>query len=106
MIQNSKIARLLLVEDDEDDILLTKRALKKGRIVVDLDVVRNGQEALEYLRKPNQYQDALRPDVILLDLNMPVMSGHETLRQIRSDDNLCDIPVIILSTSSAEKDIV
>jgi len=100
---------VLLVEDDEDDICLTQRAFRKGRILNRLYVVRDGREAMEFLTHTGQYTNeagAPRPGVILLDLNMPRLGGREVLKKIKSDENLHSIPVIVLTTSQLQKDIL
>jgi len=96
---------ILLVEDNEGDILLTKEALLEGELLNDLQVVRDGWEALQYLDKKEKYSSALTPDLILLDINLPKMNGHEVLKKIKSNDKISQIPVIILSTSCSKNDI-
>lgn len=98
----------LLVEDDAEDVRLARRSFAKARIINRLDVVNNGQQALDYLRHRGEYADVEQypiPDVILLDLNMPVMDGREFIRVIRNDDALSHVPVVIISTSDFERDI-
>ena len=97
---------ILLVEDNPGDIRLTKEAFKEGRIKNKLNVVTDGEEAVLYLKKAGKYKDAETPDMILLDLNLPKKDGREVLTEIKSDTNLKQIPVIILTTSSAHQDIV
>jgi len=97
---------VLLVEDNEADIVLTKNAFKSFNIQNNLNVCRNGEEGLNYLFKREEYADALTPDLVLLDLNMPKTNGLEVLEQIKNDLKLSMIPVIVLTTSSAEQDIV
>ncbi len=97
---------ILLVDDDEGDVLLTQKALKKGKIANSLCVARDGVEALQFLRQEGEFKDAPRPDMILLDLNMPRMDGRETLSEIKKDPELRTIPVIVLTTSDADQDIV
>jgi len=99
---------ILLVEDDQDDIELVKRAFRKGRILNELYVVRDGQQALEFLYHTGRYtnqDNAPRPGIILLDLNMPGVTGQEVLEKIKTDTKLRRIPVIILTTSSSHKEI-
>ena len=96
---------ILLVEDNPGDARLTIEALKEGKFKNKLVHVSDGVEALAYLRNEGQYQDAVRPDLIMLDLNMPRKDGRETLEEIKSDQDLRRIPVVILTTSRAEKDI-
>ena len=100
--------RILLVEDDEADILLAQRAFERANIWNQMDVVRNGQEALDYLRNEHAYADQgrhPRPDVILLDLNLPGVDGREVLELIHKDPALGRIPLVIVSTSDYERDI-
>lgn len=102
---NLSPVEILLVDDDEGDVILTKRALDKSKIKINLHVCHDGVEALQFLRKQDPYSDAVRPDLILLDLNMPRKDGKETLEEIRTDDTLKEIPIVILTTSSDEEDI-
>jgi chemotaxis family two-component system response regulator Rcp1 len=97
---------VLLVEDDPGDILIAREALRAGRLTAHLDVVHDGVEAIAYLRKQDGYAEAVRPDLILLDLNLPRKSGHEVLAEVKADHDLRRIPVVVLSTSSAADDIV
>jgi two-component system, chemotaxis family, response regulator Rcp1 len=97
---------ILLVEDNLGDVRLTTEALKEGKITNNISVVNDGVEALAYLRKEGKYRDAPRPDLIFLDLNMPRKDGREVLVEIKSDPSLKTIPVIILTTSQAEQDIL
>jgi two-component system, chemotaxis family, response regulator Rcp1 len=96
---------VLLVEDDPGDVLIAQEALRAGRLSTHLDVVSDGVEAMAYLRKTDGYADAHRPDLILLDLNLPRMSGHEVLAELKSDTSLRRIPVVVLTTSMAVEDI-
>ena len=100
-----KPAHILLVEDNEGDILLTLEAFEESKVKTDISVVKNGQEALDFLFKRGIYKNANRPDLILLDINIPVFNGHEVLKQIKQDPSLKKIPVIMLTTSSNQKDI-
>jgi CheY-like chemotaxis protein len=97
---------ILLVEDNPGDIRLTREAFKEGKVSNEINVVNDGIEALEYLRQEGQYTDAPRPDVILLDLNLPKKDGYEVLAEIKKDPDLRRIPVVILTTSEAERDIL
>ncbi|TYT61405.1 response regulator [Natrialba swarupiae] len=99
-------AQILLVEDNPGDVRLTKEAFKQGRIENDLHVVTDGNRALEFLARDGRYEDAPRPDLILLDLNLPRTDGEEVLEQLKDDPNLRSIPVIVLTSSRAEEDIV
>lgn len=97
---------ILLVEDNLGDIRLTQEVLKEGKIKNKLSVVMDGEEAILFLKKTGKYKDACTPDLILLDLNLPKRDGREVLIEIKGDPKLASIPVIILTTSDAEKDIV
>ncbi|WP_216906014.1 response regulator [Nocardia noduli] len=97
---------ILLVEDDPGDELMTREAFEDNKIGNTLHVVRDGQEALDYLFREGEYADASRPDLILLDLNLPKYDGRQVLEKIRADDELTAIPVVILTTSAAEEDIL
>lgn len=98
--------QILVVDDDDADALMISEALESTENHAIVDRVSDGREALDYLRREGRYADALRPDLILLDLNMPRMDGRETLAAIKSDDELKAIPVVILTTSGATPDIV
>jgi CheY-like chemotaxis protein len=104
-VENYKPVKILLVEDNPDDVLITRRALAKSRVANELYVVRDGQEALEYLLGGDE-ADAPRPDLILLDVNLPRVNGMEVLERIRRDDDLAVIPVIMLTASDREEDVV
>ena len=97
---------ILLAEDEDADIDLVKQATKKFKICNALHVVKNGVELLRYLRKEGEYRDAREPDLILLDLNMPIMNGREALEKIRADANLTHIPIVVMTSSSNEEDII
>ncbi|GAB2817197.1 response regulator [Actinocorallia aurea] len=97
---------VLLVEDDPGDELMTREAFETNKIGNRLHVVRDGAEALDYLFRQGEYADAVRPDLILLDLNLPKRDGREVLEQIKTSPELAAIPVVILTTSSAEEDIL
>ena len=97
---------ILLVEDNPGDVRLTKEAMKEGKIINNLNVVEDGAEALAYLRKNGKFKDANRPDLILLDLNLPKKNGREVLAEIKQDINLKQIPVVILTVSKAEEDVL
>ncbi len=104
--QGNELIEILLVEDNPGDIRLTQEAFREGKICNHLSVVMDGVEALEYLRKQGRYADVIRPDIILLDLNLPRKNGREVLAEIKADPNLKRIPVIILTTSEAEEDVI
>jgi CheY-like chemotaxis protein len=97
---------ILLVEDNEDDILLEQEALADAKLVNLMSVVRDGEEALAYLRRQGKYQNARLPGLILLDINMPKKNGFEVLNEIKTDADLKHIPVVMLTTSDNEADIV
>ncbi|MBC8034900.1 MAG: response regulator [Chitinophagaceae bacterium] len=97
---------ILLVEDNEGDILLTMEALCEGRIIHSIDVVKDGWEAIRYLEKKDLYGAANAPDIILLDVNLPKLNGHEVLKNIKSNPRIMHIPVIMLTTSSSERDVL
>ncbi len=101
-----KDIHILLVEDNEGDIVLTIEALKEAKILNNIDVVRDGEEALKFLRKDERYGEAITPDIIFLDINLPKIDGTEVLSIIKNDDVLKVIPVIMLTTSDAEKDVM
>lgn len=97
---------ILLVEDSPADVRLTQEALKEEKLHINLSVVYDGVEAMEFLYRKGKYENAVRPDLILLDLNLPKKDGREVLKEIKSDNNLKSIPVVILTVSKAEEDIV
>jgi CheY-like chemotaxis protein len=97
--------QLLLVEDNPGDVRLTREALKAGDVSVNLNVVRDGVEAIDFLRKRGQFESAPVPDLILLDLNLPRKSGREVLAEIKSDPELKRIPVLVMTTSRSDQDI-
>lgn len=101
-----KIVHILLVEDNEGDILLTKEALAESRINNRLSVVRDGAAAIDFLQNTARQNKQELPDLILLDVNLPKKNGHEVLSFIKNDESFKHIPVIILTTSSSEKDIL
>ena len=105
MTDSSRPLSVLLVEDDPGDVLIAREAMAAGQLSTTLDVVSDGVEAMAYLRQQNGYRDARRPDLILLDLNLPRMSGHEVLAEVKSDPELRRIPVVVLTTSQAHEDI-
>ncbi len=114
MIQRSQRIRLsdmrpieiLLVEDNPGDVRLTQEALGEAKVRNNLAVARDGVEALSYLRREPPFEDATRPDMVLLDLNLPRKDGREVLAEIKADPELRRLPVVVLTTSSAEKDVL
>jgi CheY-like chemotaxis protein len=105
-IYTPRPAKVLLVEDNEDDVELTLEALKDSKLRVEIDVVQDGLSAMAFLRREGKYSEKNRPDLILLDLNLPLMDGREVLKEIREDPGLTDIPVVVLTTSEDEGDIL
>jgi CheY-like chemotaxis protein len=101
-----KVIDVLLVEDDPGDVLMTKEAFEHYKIRNTLHVVSDGEQAVQFLRREGEYADARRPDLILLDLNLPRVDGREVLAQVKGDDELRSIPVVVLTTSEAEEDIL
>ncbi len=97
---------ILLIEDNPGDVRLTIEGLKEGKVLNNLSVMSNGVEAMAFLRQEGTYAKAPRPELILLDLNLPRKDGREVLAEIKNDDNLKRIPVVILTSSQAEQDIV
>ena len=100
------VAEILLVEDNPGDVRLTSEALKEGKVLNNLHVAGDGVEALAFLRREGEYSHAPRPDLILLDLNLPKKDGREVLSELKADDELKRIPVVILTTSKAEEDVL
>ena len=96
---------ILLVEDNPADVVLTLEAFKGGKIANNISVVSDGEEAMAYLRKEGAYVAVEKPDIVLLDLNLPKKDGREVLREIKSDPKLKTIPVIVLTTSDADQDV-
>jgi two-component system, chemotaxis family, response regulator Rcp1 len=97
---------ILLIEDNEGDILLTLEALKEARVSNIVDVVRDGEQAIQYLEKTGAFKTVQSPGLILLDINLPKIDGIEVLTHIKNDDQLMIIPVVMLTTSDSEKDIL
>jgi chemotaxis family two-component system response regulator Rcp1 len=104
-IEQFRFVNILLVEDNPGDVRLIQEVFADGKIINKLDVTRDGEEAVSYLHKRGAYKNTPRPDLILLDLNLPKKNGTEVLAEIKSDINLKRIPVIILTASRAEEDI-
>ncbi len=97
---------VLLVEDDPGDELITREAFEHNKITNNLHVAHDGEEGLDFLYKRGTHEGAPRPDLILLDLNLPKYDGRQLLEKIKNDDDLCHIPVVVLTTSAAEEDIL
>ena len=109
MIESGAVGRpidILLVEDNPGDVRLTREGLRDGKLSNTLHVVEDGVEALAYLRREGAYANAIRPDLILLDLNLPKKDGREVLAEVKADPALRLIPVVILTTSQAEEDVI
>lgn len=100
-----KKMHILLVEDNEGDILLTTEAFEESKIPTQLSVVKNGEEALNFLFKRGKFETVERPDLVLLDINLPIKNGHEVLKEIKSNNETRTIPIIMLTTSDSQKDI-
>lgn len=103
--KQSRAVEVLLVEDNPADVRLTQEALKDGRVLVNLTVASDGVEAIDILKRAGPHTTKARPDLILLDLNLPRKNGREVLEEIKADDDLKRIPVIVMTTSKAEQDI-
>lgn len=101
-----KVIEILLVEDSPTDVLITREALDEAKLVNKIHVAEDGVEALAFLRQEENYADAPRPDLILLDLNLPRKNGYEVLQEIKADPQLQTIPVVVLTTSRAEEDVL
>jgi CheY-like chemotaxis protein len=99
-------AEILLVEDSEDDVFLTRKSFENAKLAVNLHHVEHGKKCMLFLRKEGEYADAPTPDLILLDLNMPVMDGRQVLAEIVRDDELRKLCVVILTTSDSERDVL
>ncbi|RKN15404.1 response regulator [Micromonospora musae] len=98
--------RILVVDDDPGDVLMIEEALRESDVEKVIDVVGDGEEAMEFLRGEGRHPDALRPDVILLDLNMPRMDGRQVLGAVKQDEDLRTIPIVVLTTSNADTDVI
>ncbi|MFN7950218.1 MAG: response regulator [bacterium] len=106
MTKRGRPIEILLVEDSPSDALITREALAESRVLNSLHQVDNGVEAMRYLRREGDYANAPRPDLVLLDWKLPRMSGEEVLAAIRQDPALTDLPIVVLSTSKAEEDVL
>lgn len=105
-ITTGRPIEILLAEDSSTDVMLTRAALKFAKMRNNLHVVKDGVEVMAFLRKEGQYADAPRPDLILLDLNMPRKDGREVLTEVKADDDFKSIPVVVLTTSQAQEDVI
>jgi CheY-like chemotaxis protein len=97
---------ILVAEDDQGDQVLIQAAFQEARVINKLAIMNNGEELMQYLRHEGPYSDARRPDLVLLDLNMPKMDGREAIKEIKRDPDLRSIPVVVLTSSAADEDIV
>jgi chemotaxis family two-component system response regulator Rcp1 len=105
-ITSSRLIEILLVEDSATDVMLAKEALEYAKVCNQLHVVKDGVEAMAFLRQEGQYAESPRPDLILLDLNMPRKDGGEVLAEVKADNDLKQIPVVVLTTSQAQQDVL
>lgn len=103
---NVQPIEILLVEDNPGDVDLTKEAFEEGKLYHNLHVVENGAAALNFLHRQGPYADAPRPDLIMLDLNLPGINGRQVLAEVKADGQLMTIPIIVLTTSAADRDIL
>ena len=106
MVEQNRPVEILLVEDNPGDERLTREALKEGKVYSNLYWVKDGVEAMDFLRRKGRHAGAVRPDIVLLDLNLPKKDGREVLQDIKNDDELKRIPVVVLTTSKAEEDVL
>lgn len=109
MSEKTRLIKILLVEDNPDDILIIERALKEAKIINKFYIVRDGQEALDFLQRKGQYENpeaAPKPGLILLDINLPKVNGLEVLREIKEDPNFKRIPIVMLTVSRRDEDII
>jgi CheY-like chemotaxis protein len=104
--QPARQIEVLLVEDDPGDVLMTREAFEDYKLTNQLHVVQDGADAMAFLRREGEYADAPRPDLVLLDLNLPRMDGREVLQAIKSNPEFASIPVVVLTTSEAEEDVL
>ena len=105
MFQKSGMVEILMVEDNPADVRLTREAFKDAKVLNHMNIVVDGEEAMAFLRQEGKYADAPRPDLILLDLNLPKKDGREVLAEIKKDPELKRIPIVVLTTSDDEKDV-
>lgn len=101
-----KPIHILLVEDNKGDILLIEEAFEEAKVANSISVVKDGEKAIRFLNKKGEFQNAETPDLVILDINLPRKNGHEVLQYIKENENLKQIPVIMLTTSSSERDII
>jgi len=101
-----KPIQILLVEDNEGDVFLTKKAFEKARIANNISVVMDGEEAVKFLKAEGEYQDRIKPDIVFLDINLPKKDGKQVLEEVKADPHTKRIPIVVLTSSSAEQDIL
>ena len=106
MVEQNRPVEILLVEDNPGDERLTREALREGKVYSNLYWVKDGVEAMDFLRRKGRHAGAVRPDIVLLDLNLPKKDGREVLEEIKTDEDLKRIPVVVLTTSKAEEDVL
>lgn len=106
MTQNARAVEILLMEDNEGDVFLTKKAFEKAKITNNIHVAPDGEVGMDMLHRRNGYSDFIRPDIVLLDINMPKKDGNQVLKEMKEDENLRRIPVVILTSSKAEQDVL
>jgi len=106
MVHENRPVEILLVEDNPGDERLTREALKEGKVYSNLHWVKDGVEAMAFLRREGKYAGSPRPDIVLLDLNLPRKDGREVLQEVKTDEDLKRIPVVVLTTSKAEEDVL
>ncbi len=105
-MNKNKTVKILLIEDNEGDVMLTQRAFEKSAMDISLNIAYDGHEGMQYLRQEGEFANTEIPDIILLDINMPKMNGKEVLEEIKNDERLKIIPVIMLTSSEAQRDIL
>lgn len=106
MTEQKQQAEILLVEDNPGDVKLTEKAFENANLINNMHHAADGEEAMKFLNREGQYEDAPRPDIVLLDLNLPKLNGDEVLKRIKDDEQLRRIPVVMLTSSEAEEDIM
>jgi CheY-like chemotaxis protein len=106
VVNEARLVQILLVEDNPADVELTRQALAEGRVANEVHVVEDGEAAMEFVRRRGEFAQAPRPDLMLLDLNLPRKDGREVLVELKSDEHLCTIPVVVLTTSAIDEDIL
>jgi len=105
-IEQGRPITILYAEDNDDDVQITRLGFKHAHLAIDLQVVNDGEECMAYLRRQGRYTESVRPDLLLLDINMPRMNGFEVLKAIEADESLCSIPVVVLTSSQSDEDIM